>query len=338
MGRLAKENVIMRAVVYEKYGPPGVLQLKEIPKPDPGDNEVLIKNFASTVTTYDCWMRSSTAPPGFGLMSRISSGLLQPKKPILGTELAGEIEAVGKDVKRFKAGDQVYSFLGAGMGGYAAYICLPESGALAIKPEKISYEQAAAIPQGALTALYFLRKAGIRNGMKVLIFGASGGVGNYAVQLARHFECEVTGVCSTEKMDLVKSLGADHIIDYTREDFINNGTTYDIIFDTAGKSAVSRARNSLAQGGAYIFATFGLPKLLQMLWISIINRVKVVFGLLEERSEDLDFLRDLVEAGELEAVVDRTYPLEQVAEAQRYVESGRKKGNVVITISHNNSS
>jgi len=322
----------MKAVVYEKYGPPEVLQTKEIPKPTPRDDEVLIKIFASTATLYDCWMRSSTAPPGFWLISRLSSGLTKPKQPVLGTDLAGEIEAVGQNVNRFKPGDQVYGFLGEGMGGYAEYRCMPENGAVSIKPENMSFAEAAAVPQGALTALYFLRKADIQDGTKALIFGASGGVGMYAVQLARHFGCEVTGVCSTAKMDLVRLLGAEHVIDYTREDFTQNGETYGIIFDTVGKTRIPRTRRSLAKDGSYVFATFGLPKLLQMVWLSKINRVNVVFGLLEESSENLDYLRELAETGELKAVVDRTYPLEQAAEAHRYVESGNKKGVVVLSV------
>jgi NADPH:quinone reductase-like Zn-dependent oxidoreductase len=328
----------MNAVVYDKYGPPEVLYLKDIPKPVPGENEVLIKIRASTVTTYDCWMRSSTAPPGFWLMSRLSSGLTKPNQPVLGTDLTGEIEAVGQKVNRFKPGDQIYAFLGEGMGGYAEYKCLPDHGAIAIKPQNMSFEEAAAIPQGALTALYFLRKAGIQGGSEALVFGASGGVGNYAVQLAKHFGSQVTGVCSTAKMEFVRSLGADHVIDYTREDFTGNGKTYDIIFDTVGKTRIPRTRRSLAENGRYVFATFGLPKLLQMVWLSKINRVKVIFGLLEESSEDLDYLRTLAEAGKLKAVVDRTYPLEQAAEAHKYVETGQKMGSVVLTIGQNGKS
>jgi len=322
----------MKAVVYDKYGPPEVLKIKEIPKPTPQDNEVLIKVIASTATLYDCWVRSSTAPPGFWLMSRVSSGITKPNQPVLGTDLAGVIEATGKDVERFKPGRQVYGFLGEGMGGYAEYRCMPEDGAISVKPGNMSFEEAAAVPQGALTALYFLRKAGIQDGLKVLVFGASGGVGNYAVQLAKHFGCHVTGVCSTAKMEFVRSLGADHVIDYTREDFTRNGKTFDIIFDTVGKTRIPRTRRSLAENGRYVFATFGLPKLLQMVWLSKINRVNVVFGLLEETSADLDYLRALAEAGKLKAVVDRTYPMEQAAEAHRYVESGQKIGNVVLII------
>ena len=266
---------------------------------------------------------------------RIDSGIREPKQPILGTELAGEIEAAGSDVTLFKKGDQVFGFT-ASLGAYAEYICLPEDGMLALKPANMTYEEAAAIPQGALTALYFLRRGNIQSGQKVLIFGASGGVGNYAVQLARHFGAEVTGVCSTEKLEWVKSLGADNVIDYTKEDFTKNGQTYDIIFDTVGKTSVSRSKRSLKEKGCYIFATFGLPKLIQMLWLSKTSSLKVIFGLLEEKPEDLVTLKELIEAGKLKAVIDRTYPMEQAAEAHRYVESGQKQGNVVITMAYNN--
>ena len=321
----------MKAVVYEKYGPPDVLQLKEVVKPVPEDNEVLIKIHATTVTKYDCWTRSCTAPTGMGLVSRISGGFRKPKKTIIGTELAGEIESVGKDVKRFKEGDQVFAFSGM-LGTYAEYICLPEEGALAIKSTNMSYEEAAAVPYGGLTALHFLRKGNIQSGQKVLIFGASGGVGNNAVQLAKYFGAEVTGVCSTTKLEMVKSLGADKVIDYTKEDFTKSGETYDVIFDTVGKSSVSGCKRSLKKKGFYIFTTFGLPKLVQILWLSITSSKKVSIGLLKERAEDLIFLKELIETGKIRVVINRTYPLEQTAEAHSYVENGRAKGKVVITL------
>jgi NADPH:quinone reductase-like Zn-dependent oxidoreductase len=324
----------MKAMVYEEFGPPEVLQLKDVEKPVPKENEVRIKIHATSVTKYDCWVRSSTAPPGFGLIMRIANGL-KPKQPILGTELAGEVETVGRDVTRLKVGDQVYGFCGMNLGAYAEYICLPEA-AVVQKPANLTYEEAAAVPQGALTAVYFLRNGHIQRGDKILIFGASGGVGSYAVQLARHhFGAEVTGVCSTSKMDYVKSLGADQVIDYTQEDFTQNGQVYDIIFDTVGKTSVSRTRRSLEKNGSYLLATFGLPMLIQLFWYSMISSQNFEFGALKEKTEDLVFLKDLIEAGEIKPVIDRCYPLEQAAEAHRYVEAGRKTGNVVITVEHN---
>ena len=325
----------MKAIVYTKYGSPDVLQLKEVEKPSPRDNEVLIRVYATTVTKYDCWMRSCTAPTGFRLPMRIASGIRKPKKPILGTELAGEIEAVGKDVNRFKKGDQVFGFSGMSLGAYAEYICLPEE-AVAIKPANMTYEETAAVLQGALTALFFLRKGNIQSGQKVLIFGASGGVGNFAVQLAKYFGAEVTGVCSTTKVELVKSLGADKVIDYTAEDFDESGETYDVIFDTYGKSPFSRCAKSLKEEGIYLFATFGLPRLFRILWLNLTSSKKAMSGLLKETTEDLIFLKELIEAGKIKAVIDRRYPLEQTAEAHRYVETGHKKGHVVITLEHNN--
>jgi len=322
----------MKAIVQIKYGPPDVLQLKEVEKPVPKDNEVLIRIYATTVTKFDCWQRSCTAPTGMGLISRIAGGFTKPKRTIIGTELAGEIESVGKDVKRFREGDQVFAFTGAGMGAYAEYKCLPEDGAVAIKPANMTYEEAAAVPYGGLTALYFLRKGNIQSGQKVLIFGASGGLGTYAVQLAKYFGSEVTGVCSTTKLELVKSLGADKVIDYTKEDFTKNGQTYDVIFDTVGKSSFSRSSRSLKKKGIYIFSTFGLPKLVQILWLSMTSSKKAIIGLVKERTEDLVFLKELLEAGKIKPAIDRCYPLEQIAEAHSYVEKGHAKGKVVITV------
>jgi NADPH:quinone reductase-like Zn-dependent oxidoreductase len=320
----------MEAVICTKYGPPEVLQIQEVDKPTPNDDEVLIRVCATSVTTYDCWVRTATAPPGFGLLARLDSGLTKPKQPILGTELAGQIEAKGKDVTRFRQGDQVYAFA-AMMGAYVEYICLPEA-AVALKPENASYEEAAAVLQGALTAWFFLRKANVQSGQKVLIFGASGGVGMYAVQLARYLGAEVTGVCSASKMDLVRSLGTDKLIDYTQEDFTQSGEIYDVIFDTVGKTPVLRSKKVLKPNGCYIFATFGMPLLIRMLWLSLTSNRKVIFGLLKEQTEDLIFLKELIETGKLKVVIDRSYPLEQIVDAHRYVEQGHKKGNVVITV------
>ena len=321
----------MKAIVFEEYGPPDVLQLKEIERPVPKDNEVRIKIHATSVTKYDCWVRSNTAPPGFGLLMRIVSGR-KPKQSILGTELSGEIETAGNDVTLFKVGDQVYGYPGMNLGAYAEYICLPEE-AVAIKPNNVTYEEAATILQGALTALYFLRKANIQCGDKVLIFGASGGIGEYTVQLAKHhFGAEVTGVCSTSKMEFVKSLGADHVIDYTQEDFTQNGQIYDVVFDTVGKTSVSRTKRSLKKNGSYLLATFGLPMLVQLLWYSRTSSQKFEFGMLDEKTEDLIFIKELIETEVIKPVIDRSYPLEQVVEAHSYVETGHKKGNVVLTM------
>lgn len=265
---------------------------------------------------------------------RIASGIRKPKQPILGTELAGEIEAVGRDVTRFSKGDQVFGFTGMSLGAYVEYICLPENGTLAIKPVNMRYDQSAAVPQGALTALFFLRKGKIQSEHKVLVFGASGGIGVFAVQLAKYFGAEVTGVCSTTKLELVESLGADKAIDYTKEDFSKLGETYDIIFDTIGTSPFSGSRRSLKKEGCYLAATYGLPRLLQMLWLRLTSGKKALPGLTKDTPEDLVFLRELIEAGKLRVVIDKRYPLEKAAEAHRYVEEGHKKGSVVITLEH----
>ncbi len=325
-------GIRMKAIVYTKFGSPDVLEMKEVAKPTPKDNEVLIRIVATTVAAEDPGIR---ARPGL-------NGFLKPKKSILGFYLAGEVEAVGKDVKRFKKSDKVYGNTGLGLlGTYAEYICMPEEAALAMKPANITYEEAAALPNGALTALPFLRDKGkIKSGQKVLINGASGAVGTIAVQFAKYFGADVTGVCSTTNLEMVKSLGADKVIDYTQEDFTKNGQTYDIIFDTVGKSSFSGCKGSLTENGIYLTTVPSPATMIQMLWTSMTGGKKVgiaATGLRpsNEKTKELIFLNGLIETGKIKAVIDRSYPLEQIAEAHKYVEAGHKKGNVVITIDHN---
>jgi NADPH:quinone reductase-like Zn-dependent oxidoreductase len=326
----------MKAVVYEKYGSPDVLELKEVARPTPKDNEVLVKIYATTVTVADFRSRSFTVPLAFWLPARITLGLRKPKKRILGVELAGEIESVGKDVNRFKQGDQVFAATLISYGAYAEYKCLPEDAAIAIKPSNITNEEAAALPIGARTALHFLRKANIQPGQKVLVYGASGSVGTYAVQLARYFGADVTGVCSTANVDLVRSLGADQVIDYTKEDFAKVGEIYDVIFEAVDKSSFSACIRALKKDGIYLNVTTPLPGI-RMIWTKMTSSKKLFLGEnAPERADDLVFLKELVEAGKLKPVIDRCYPLEQIVEAHSYVDRGHKKGNVVITVAHNN--
>ncbi|WP_256758195.1 NAD(P)-dependent alcohol dehydrogenase [Cohnella sp. WQ 127256] len=325
----------MKAIVCTKFGPPDVLQLKEVEKPSPKENEVLIQIIATTVSAGDTRVRKGTRKSlPFWPLSKIAIGLRKPKNPILGIELAGVIEAVGNSVKRFKKGDEVFALSGFGFGGYAEYICLPENGAVAIKPINMTYEEAAAVPVGASTALSFLRKGNIQSGQKVLIYGASGSVGTYAVQIAKYFGAEVTGVCSTANLEWVRSLGADHVIDYTKDDFTRSGQTYDIILETVGKSSFSQCKHALTPKGLYLFIVMDFPQIVPILWTSMIGRRKARSGIASEKKEDLIFLKELIEAGKIKSVIDRRYPLEQVAEAHRYVDEGHKKGNVVITLEH----
>ncbi len=324
----------MKAIVYERYGPPDVLQLKEVEKPTPKDNAVLIKTHATTVTSGDWRVRSLNVPAGFGLIMRLVFGVSRPKQPILGTELAGVVESVGKDVRKFKVGDQIFAFTDAAMGCHAEYKCMPEDGAVALKPANLTYDEAAALSFGGTTALDFFRRGKLQSGERVLVNGASGGVGTAAVQLAKHFGADVTGVCSTANMELVRSLGASHVIDYTQEDFTQNGETYDVIVDTVGTAPFFRSKASLKEGGRLLMVLAGLPDMLQIPWVSMTSSKKIIAGPAAGRAEDLRFLAGLAEAGEFKPVIDRRYPFEQIAEAHRYVDTGRKKGNVIITLEH----
>jgi NADPH:quinone reductase-like Zn-dependent oxidoreductase len=326
----------VKAILHTAYGPPDELQYKDVAKPTPKDDEVLIKIHATTVTTTDCNLRNMTfLPPLLRIPMRLQFGLLKPKPTILGVELAGEIEAIGKDVTRFKIGDQVFGTPEPALGAHAEYICIPENGVLAMKPANMTCEEAATVTLAGHTALYFIRDQGkIQAGQKVLIVGASGAVGAFAVQLAKYYGAEVTGVCSTVNLEMVKSLGADQVIDYTKEDFTKNGKTYDVIFDAVHKSSFLRCKSSLKENGIYLVTMPSLTYLLQMLWASVAGDKKIKNGSRLATVEDLLFFNELIEAGKLKAVIDRCYPLEQTAEAFRYVEKGHKKGNVVITVEH----
>ena len=321
----------MRAIVCTKYGPPEVLKLKEVNKPRPKNNDALIKVYASTVTTGDCRIRSFTFAKWFWLPGRIMFGFTKPRKEIPGWELSGEIESTGKNVKLFKKGDKVFGYnKGVSFGGTnAEYKCLSKDRLVKLDLAKISYEEAAVIPIGGLTALHFLRKADTLSGQKVLIYGASGSVGTYAVQLAKYFGAEVTGVCSSKNFELVKSLGADNLIDYTKEDFTNQDQTYDIIFDTVSKTSFSHCKTSLKNKGIYL--TVDWP-LFQTIWTSLTSDKKIIMGMAPDKIEDLIYLKELVEMKKLKPVIDKSYPLEQAVEAYRYVDEGHKRGNVVITI------
>ena len=334
----------MKASVMTEFGSPDVLQLSEVEKPTPKDNEILISVYATTVNYGDLTARNFknitsgefNMPYLFWLLARISFGLKKPNTNILGSVFAGEIASVGKDVKRFKEGEQVFGYIGQKMGAYAEYLCLPEDGVVAFKPANMTYEEAATVVYGPIMASNLLKSASLQSGQKVLIIGASGGIGSAAVQLAKaHFEAEVTGVCSTPRLEYVKTLGADQVIDYTKQDFTQSGETYDLIFDILGVSSFSEVSSSLRENGIYLLASFKSKQLFQMLRTKISGSKKVICAMSPERAEDLIFIKELIEAGKIKAIVDRSFPLEQAAEAHRYVETGQQQGHVVITVEHN---
>jgi NADPH:quinone reductase-like Zn-dependent oxidoreductase len=334
----------MKAIVCTKYGPPEVLELKEVEKPAPKDHEVLIRVHATSVNFGDLLARNfkEISPGKFSMplllwfFAKMYFGFTKPKITILGSEFAGEIESAGKDVKSFKQGDKVFGYLGQNMGAYAEYLCIPEDGCVAIKPTNMTYEEAAIVPYGAIMALNLLRKVNVHSGQKVLVNGASGGIGSAAVQIAKYFGAEVTGVCSTPRLEFVKSLGADKVIDYAKEDFTQSGETYDLIFDILGKSSFSGCKSSLKQNGRYLLASFKMKQLFQMLWTSVIGSKRVICALASGSTEDLISVKELIEAGKIKSVISKRYFLEQTAEAHRYIEKGHKKASVVITVEHNN--
>jgi NADPH:quinone reductase-like Zn-dependent oxidoreductase len=332
----------MKAIVWTNYGPPDGLQLREVAKPTPKDNEVLIKVYAATASTADTEFRRLKLPLLFAIPLRLYLGFRKPTRiTILGTEFAGEIVAAGKEVTRYQPGDQVFGYTGLGMGTYAEYLCLPEkpsapASVMAEKPANVTYEEAAAVPFGGLEALHSLRKANIQRGQKVLIVGAGGSIGTYSVQLAKQYGAEVTGVDKTGKLEMLRSIGADHVIDYTQEDFTKNGQTYDVILDTIGKSSFSGSIRSLKENGTYLNANPGLLGRLRKRWTSKKSSKRVIPWTAGYTTNNLLALKELIEAGTIKAIIDRRYPLEQIAEAHRYVETGQKKGNVVITVEHTN--
>jgi len=322
----------MKAIMYRRFGSPDVLEFVEIPKPTPKDHEVLIKVRATTVTAADWRCRSKILPKGWGFVAPLVLGFSRPRRPILGTELSGDVESVGKGITKFKVGDAVFGFPGLAMGCYVAYRCMAEDGPLARKPPSLSYEEAAALSFGSTTALGFFKRAGLKKGDKVLVNGASGGVGTAAVQLAKHLGAEVTGVCSSANLALVKSLGADRVIDYTQEDCTRNGETYDLVVDNVGTAPFSRSKDSLKRGGRLLMVVGTLPDMFQAPWVSMMGDKKVITGSPKWGPEDLAWVAGLAESGAFKSVIDRRYPFEQMREAHLYVDAGHKKGNVVVTV------
>ena len=333
----------MKAIVCTEFGTPEVLQLKDVEKPAHKENEILVKIHATSVNYGDLVARrfNQVSPREFNmpflfwLPAKIFFGLRNPKIKILGSEFAGEVEDIGQNVTRFKAGDQVFGYLGQNMGAYAEYLCMPENGMVALKPGNMTYEEAATVPMGAIMALSLLRKASIQAGHSVLINGASGGIGSHAVQLAKHqFGAEVTGVCATPRLEFVKSIGADQVVDYTQENFSQNGQTYDLIFDILGRKQFSQVKQSLKPNGKLFYASFKMRHLLEMFWTLLAGNKKVICAMASENVEDLDSIREYAEAGKIKSMIDKRFPMEQAAEAHRYVEAGHKKGHVVITMEH----
>jgi NADPH:quinone reductase-like Zn-dependent oxidoreductase len=332
----------VKAIVYTEYGPPDVLKLAEVEKPVPKDDEILVKVYAASVKIGDIWARNIKAitprrfsmPFPFWVLTRLMFGARRPKKKILGAEFAGEVEAAGPKVTLFKMGDLVFGYRGPAFGAYAEYLCVREKGLAALKPVNMTFDEAATVPYGAMAALNLLRKVKIQPGLRVLVNGASGGIGSYAVQLAKHYGAEVTGVCGAPRAAMVRVLGADHVIDYTKEDFTQSGRTYDVILDVLGKSSFSRCRNSLSENGIYLLASFKMPQLWQMLKTSLRRGKKVVCALSSETTADLLHIRELAEAGKIKTIVDKRFPLGQTADAHRYMEAGRRTGNVVVIVEH----
>ena len=330
----------MKAIVFTEYGSPDVLKLQEVEKPTPKDNEVLIKVHATSVTFGDLLVRNLKAltpfkfsmPTPLWLPTRMLFGFSKPKKQILGAELSGTIEAIGKDVTRFKVGDEVFGYPGQDFGANAEYITMSEKGMVAIKPTNVTFEEATTIPYGAMTAMNVLKKANIQAGQKVLINGASGAIGSYAVQFAKSYGAEVTAICGSERHDFVKALGADHVIDYKKEDFTKNGKTYDVILDVPHTTTFGKSKKSLKRGGIYMLASFKTRQLVQMLWTKFFGNKRVICAMSMETQDTLIRVKELTENGTIKTIVDRCFPLEQTADAHRYVESGRKTGHVVVTM------
>lgn len=329
------EVSVVKGIIYKRYGDPEVLEMSELPKPIPGDHELLIRVRATTVSSADWRLRSMKLPWGFSSLGRLAFGIRTPKQPILGTELAGDVESVGKAVTSFKIGDQVFAYPGGRMGAYAEYVCMSEDGPVAIKPSNLSYEQAAALSFGGSTMLDFYHRVALRSGERVLINGASGAVGTAAVQLAKHLGAHVTGVCSTANLQLVLSIGADQVIDYTKQDFTESGEQYDVIIDTAGTAPFSRSGSSLSSGGRLLLVLAGLPEMLSAPWHTMTSGKTVIAGAAAEHNEYLHQLAELAGSGKFLPVIDRSYTFDQMVAAHHYVDKGHKKGNVVITLGGN---